>query len=179
MSGIPSLAAALAATALSAVCAIADHRTGRIPNALTVPGLLLGLALGALGGGVAGAVASLCGAALAAIVPALLNRAGALGGGDLKLFAALGALAGPRLGLEIETAAFLFGAAHGLVAWGRAGCLGGGLRAAAGLVVPFAGARLRRGAGALEAAGTTIRLGPSIALGTAAALGLELLGRAA
>jgi prepilin peptidase CpaA len=170
------LVAAGAALSLAVASAILDHRTGRIPNALVLPGIVLGIALGALAGGAGGALEALFGALIAGAVPALLNRAGAMGGGDLKLFAALGALTGPRLGLEIQTAAFLCGAVQGLALWWRSGCLAGGLAAAASLVIPFAGRRIRERSTVRAAAKTTLRFGPAIAVGAALALGLSVLG---
>ncbi len=172
----PTLAAAFAALSLAIAGAVADARTGRIPDALTLQGMGLGVALAAIAGGAGGALEAFFGALLAAIVPAILARAGAMGGGDLKLLAALGALAGPRLGLEIETAAFSCGALQGLAVWARRGCLGHGLAAAASLVVPFAGKRIRRSPAVSAAAKTTLRFGPAIAVGAALALGLAHLG---
>lgn len=96
--------------AVTAVAAWTDLRKGEIPNLLTglafVAGVVGHAAFGAVEGGVRGcAVAvgwSLAGAiACAAPVLPLFVR-GALGGGDLKLFAALGALVHPMEGLELE-----------------------------------------------------------------------------
>jgi len=175
MEGLQLIAAG-AALALATASAVTDYRTGRIPNALTLVGIALGICLGACVGGMGGAVDSLFGALLAAIVPALLNRAGAMGGGDLKLFAALGAICGPRVGLEIETAAFACGALQGLALWMRNGCLVCGLAAAASLVVPFAGKRIRKSLAVRTASQTTLRFGPAIAVGTALALCLSVFG---
>ena len=80
-----------------------DWRTRKIPNWLTVPGLLLGIAVHSVIGGWRGAVTSLEGAglALAILLPLVVLRG--LGAGDWKLMGAVGALLGP-LGLL----AFLF-----------------------------------------------------------------------
>ena len=171
-----TLVAAGAALVLSVAAAAFDHRTGRIPNALTFSGIALGVGFGFCAGGAGGGLASLFGALLAAIVPAFLNRIGAMGGGDVKLFAALGAITGPRLGLEIETAAFLCGAVQGLAVWARGGHLRHGILAATSLVVPFAGKRIRRSTEVLAASRTTLRFGPAIAVGTSIALALAVLG---
>jgi prepilin peptidase CpaA len=104
----------LAAVVVSALAAICDLRTGRIPNWLTFGTLALAFAAhfvrGALLGGVgeAGAQAafSLAGAAFCALAPGLLYLKHGMGGGDLKLFAALGALCHPMLGIELELYAF-------------------------------------------------------------------------
>ncbi len=109
----------LAAVALATAAAITDLRNGTIPNRLTVPPLLLAplahgfvAGPGALGGSLLGLV--VCGA-----VPALLFARGAMGGGDLKLFAALGAVAGAGVGLEIQLGSLLLAAVYALgrLAW--------------------------------------------------------------
>jgi prepilin peptidase CpaA len=51
--------------------------------------------------------ASALGALLCILVPAFMYWRGAIGGGDLKLFAAIGALCHPMDGLEMETYAFI------------------------------------------------------------------------
>lgn len=96
-----------AACALSLAAAVTDARSGTIPNWITLPGCALGLLLGALDG-VWGLGAALLGAALSFFAPYVVfrgSRGVAIGGGDVKLFAALGALLGPRRGLEVELAA--------------------------------------------------------------------------
>ena len=50
---------------------------------------------------------SVAGACVTAVVPLVLYRQNAIGGGDLKLLAALGALCHPSLGLELEMYAFM------------------------------------------------------------------------
>jgi prepilin peptidase CpaA len=59
--------------------------------------------------GRAGIIESLLGLLAGAAVPAILYRSTqgqAIGGGDIKLFAALGALLGPMRGLEVQLGAF-------------------------------------------------------------------------
>ena len=72
-----------------------DWRIRKIPNWLTVPGLLLGLTLSAVLGRWPGAKASLEGAgiSLGFLLPFVLMRG--LGAGDWKLMGALGAFLGP------------------------------------------------------------------------------------
>ena len=74
-----------------------DWRSRRIPNWLTVPGLVLGLLANGLAWGWSGAVGSLEGAGLglALLLPFVLLRG--LGAGDWKLAGALGAFLGWRL----------------------------------------------------------------------------------
>jgi Flp pilus assembly protein protease CpaA len=106
----------IVALCVTSVAAIVDYRTGQIPNGLTLSTLVLGpiahVLLFALAGkpGIsmfyhAGNV--LVGALLCACVPFALWRTGGLGGGDLKLFTALGGLLGLQRGLEVQLLAFL------------------------------------------------------------------------
>jgi prepilin peptidase CpaA len=104
----------IVAVVVSAVAALTDVRSGLIPNVLTLG--TLGFALGghfvhgfALGGPRAAGVEaafSLGGALLCAVAPGVLYWKNGMGGGDLKLFAALGALCHPMTGLELELTAF-------------------------------------------------------------------------
>ena len=73
-----------------------DWRSRRIPNWLTVPGLLLGIAVNSWLHGWPGAKDSLLGAALglALLLPFVLINS--LGAGDWKFVGALGAFLGPQ-----------------------------------------------------------------------------------
>lgn len=83
--------ALIALVVLAVAC---DLRTRRIPNILTVSGLLFALALRAMMG--AGPfVAGLAGAAIALALTFPLVLLGGMGGGDSKLFTAVGAFLGP------------------------------------------------------------------------------------
>jgi prepilin peptidase CpaA len=106
----------LAAVVVSALAAIWDVRRGIIPNWLTL-GVLVGAPLWhaaralSMHEGREGALAeagySVLGAIVCAIVPLVLYRQSALGGGDVKLFAALGALCQITIGFEALTYAFI------------------------------------------------------------------------
>jgi prepilin peptidase CpaA len=77
------------------IAAWTDWRSRRIPNWLTVPGLLLGVILNVVFGGWIGLKASLLGVGLglALLLPFVLLRS--LGAGDWKLAGAIGAFVGP------------------------------------------------------------------------------------
>ena len=83
------------AVLLSLVAGWTDLRSRRIPNWLTVPGLLLGVAANTVLSGWGGLRDSLLGAGLAfaLLLPFWLLKS--LGAGDLKFAAALGAYTGP------------------------------------------------------------------------------------
>lgn len=98
------------ACAVTLAAAWMDARTGRIPNLLTLPVLPVALLLGALDGGLWGVGFAVLGGLVCVAVPYGLFRASqgvAIGGGDVKLFAALGALLGPLAGLEVQLASLL------------------------------------------------------------------------
>jgi prepilin peptidase CpaA len=92
----PSLSEApwIAATTLALAAGYTDWRSRKIPNWLTVPGLLVGIAANALAAGWPGTKDSLLGAGLglALLLPFVMIRA--LGAGDWKLVGALGACLG-------------------------------------------------------------------------------------
>ena len=69
---------------IAVVAAIVDVRTGKIPNLLTVLGMTAGLVGGAVFGGLQGAMMAAVGGLAASIVPLLLFRAGAMGGGVVQ-----------------------------------------------------------------------------------------------
>jgi prepilin peptidase CpaA len=85
------------AVLLAVVAGWTDFRSRRIPNWLTVPGLLVGLAANAALNGRSGVKASLLGIGLGLLLllPFVLLRS--LGAGDWKLAGALGAFTGPIL----------------------------------------------------------------------------------
>ena len=82
------------ALGLALAAGYTDWRSRRIPNWLTVTGLVLGIAAGGIVGGWAGVKSSLVGAALALLLllPLVLLRG--LGAGDWKLMGAVGACVG-------------------------------------------------------------------------------------
>lgn len=98
----------LAGAVLLAACAgWTDLRWRRIPNWLTVPGLLIGVIANTVLSGWSGLKTSLLGAALglALLLPFVLLRS--LGAGDWKLAGALGAFTGPGLLVDLLLASIL------------------------------------------------------------------------
>lgn len=83
------------AVILAIIAGITDWRSRRIPNWLTVPGLLLGIVANAMVGGWSGVKASLLGAGLGLLVLLPFVFVRSLGAGDWKLAGALGAFVGP------------------------------------------------------------------------------------
>jgi prepilin peptidase CpaA len=83
------------AVLLSMIAGITDFRNRRIPNWLTLPGLVVGVGLNTVAAGVHGLKLSLLGAGLGLLLllPFVLLRS--LGAGDWKLAGALGAFVGP------------------------------------------------------------------------------------
>jgi len=92
------IAAAALMTVMVAIAVYTDVRVGRIFNLLTAPCILLGLALNAACGGWDGLELALKGLALGIAIfigsNILLGRI--LGGGDIKLLIAIGAIQGPQ-----------------------------------------------------------------------------------
>jgi prepilin peptidase CpaA len=78
------------------VAAWSDVRTRRIPNPVPLAGALLGFGLHVWNSGLPGAVTSLEGALLGLGFFIVFYFTGGMGAGDVKLFAAVGALVGPQ-----------------------------------------------------------------------------------
>jgi prepilin peptidase CpaA len=97
------------ALGVSTTAALCDWRRGEIPNWLTLPPLVVAPMAYGLAFGIEFALHSLAAAFLSALVPYLLFRRGAVGGGDVKVFGALGAITGFDLlvGIEIELGALV------------------------------------------------------------------------
>ncbi len=160
------------ALTVAAFAALTDARTGHIPNWLTGTALVaavvfhgaFGIATGGLAEGARAVGWAVVGAAACGALPAYLFARGAMGGGDVKLLVALGAICHPMRGFAVLTYGFAFAA---LVAAGqlvyRGELLGTAARAAA-LVVrrPKAGAPREPTPPALT---SWFRLGPSILVG--------------
>ncbi len=160
-----SSVAVLFAALIGGIACATDLRTGRVPNWLTLPAICLGLLLHGFDGNKAGVIASLVGFVAAGAVPWLLYRftkGRAIGGGDVKLFAALGALLGPVHGLEVQLASFGLLALLALVVLAYRGQLWAVLRNAFQLTFnPLMPRHCR--CGVETASLTEFRMGPAIA----------------
>jgi prepilin peptidase CpaA len=99
-----------------------DLRTGHIPNPLVLASFIVAIVLRvsvemfeapAIDQGLRGVLFQVVGGAFAcALVPLLLYRFNALGGGDVKLLIVVGTLLGPMLGLQLMFYAFVIAAVY-------------------------------------------------------------------
>lgn len=171
------------ALAVTATAAWYDWRTGHIPNWLTLGALGLGIAVHAVYGlltlgprdAAMAAGFAVLGAAVCAAVPLMMYRLDAIGGGDVKLLAALGAILRPMLGIEAELYGFLAVAVimPGWLAY--EGKLGAVLSNTAAIVKnPFL-PKARRRQVPTEML-TSIRFGPGVFAGTCAAAAMHWSG---
>ena len=90
-------APAIAVVAIGAVATVTDWRSRRIPNAVTFGATAVALAFALATGGIDGVGKSLAGFALGLLIFLPLFLVRALGAGDVKLLAAIGAWLGPSL----------------------------------------------------------------------------------
>jgi prepilin peptidase CpaA len=91
---------------VTGVAAVTDLRSGQIPNWLTLPAIAIAFVAHLATAGSAGAIYSALGLLMAGLFPLVLFWRGAMGGGDVKLFAAVGAALGPTGALEAELGSF-------------------------------------------------------------------------
>jgi prepilin peptidase CpaA len=160
---------ALVLLAVALISAFTDLVHGKIYNAVTYPAILVGVVLQMWLHGGAGLPLALAGFAVGFVPAFVLFVLGGMGGGDVKLLGAIGAIAGPMVATETLILAFLFGGlfALGKLAWhGRLFDSGVRIvRVLAGYVVPGLG----RAAAATTPA-LTVRFGVAICLAALAAL---------
>ena len=98
-----------------------DVRYRRIPNAFVLATLTSGVAINLIFGGLTGLYQSLAGCALAFTLMFLLHVFGAMGAGDVKLFAAVGAVTGAPLVLQTFVVVILTGGLLAVITIARAG----------------------------------------------------------
>jgi prepilin peptidase CpaA len=125
---MPLATCAILLVFLALSCA-ADVRTRRIPNALSGFAMLAGLSVNLFYFGVPGLLAAATG--IAVTIAALLApfALGGIGGGDVKMMGAVGALLGPRLGLVALGIGLVLGGVVMLAHLARLGRAGEKLRA--------------------------------------------------
>ncbi len=161
------------AVGLAVAAAITDTRNGTIPNWLTLPPLVAApLAYLAIGG-VYAALTSIFAALVCGIGPYLLFRRDAIGGGDVKLLAAIGAVAGITIGIEGQLFGFVLAAvwALAITAWrgGLLRLLGNSLFLALNPILPQ---RWHREIVRQEM--TSLRLGAFILVGVVVSIGMRV-----
>ncbi len=108
---------------LAVIITYHDVRYRRIPNAYVLAALLGGVAINGIFGGLSGLLTSLGGCALAFGLMFMLHVFGAMGAGDVKLFAAIGAVTGAHLVLPTFLIVVLTGGVLALISVIRAGVL--------------------------------------------------------
>lgn len=108
---------------LAIIIAYYDVRYRRIPNPFVVATLVSGFAINAISGGIAGVWASFVGCALGFGLMFMLHIFGAMGAGDVKLFAAIGAVTGAHLVLPTFLVVILTGGLLAIISVIRAGAL--------------------------------------------------------
>lgn len=106
---------------LAIIIAYYDVRYRRIPNPFVLATLIGGLAINFMFGGLSGVYASVGGCLLAFSLMFLLHIFGAMGAGDVKLFAAIGAVTGAPLVLPTFVIVILTGGLLAVVSIVRAG----------------------------------------------------------
>ena len=105
--------AEVVALALGGTAVIGDLRSRTIPNWLSLSGVAAGILCGVCNGGLRGAAMAVAGAGAGFAILLLFHLLGGLGGGDVKLMAAFGALLGPS---DVLTAAVIAAVAGALLA---------------------------------------------------------------
>ncbi len=163
----------IAAIVVTGIAAWTDWRTGNIPNWLTFG--TLGLAPVAhvvtslthhapFEEALANGGFSLLGGVVCGLMPLLLYSRGAMGGGDVKMFAAIGALLRTMVGVEAELYCFMIAALIAPAYLAYEGKLFRTLKNSAVLIVnPFLPPEKKRLVE--QEAMSWIRLGPAIFLG--------------
>jgi prepilin peptidase CpaA len=123
MSGSLVIAIAALLVPLAFIITYYDVRYRRIPNAYVLATLFSGLIINTIYGGWQGTLASLAGCAIAFMLMFMLHIFGAMGAGDVKLFAAVGSLTGAHLVLPTFLVVILTGGALALLLTLRSGAV--------------------------------------------------------
>ena len=112
-------------------------RQRRIPNFLTITGIVVGIGANFLMGGVHGLTASLLGLAVGAGIMLLPYALGGMGGGDVKLLACAGCMLGPMQVFYAFIAAAVLGGLMAVAASTRAGPVEGPQLRAGARGIPY------------------------------------------
>ena len=149
--------------------ALADLRTRRIPNWIALPGLIAGMVLNGYFRGSSGVASAMLGALLGAAMFLGIYLAGGMGAGDVKLFAAVGAIVGPQSLLVIFVLTGILGgvAALALMLWrGKAGQAMGRTFGLAGQMLRMNWPQVRRRSDLRAPGALTLPYGAVVAGGT-------------
>jgi prepilin peptidase CpaA len=123
MSGSLFIAIAALLVPLAIIITYYDVRYRRIPNAFVLATLASGLIINTIYGGLSGTLVSLGGCAIAFMLMFILHVFGAMGAGDVKLFAAVGSLTGAHMVLPTFLVVILTGGALALLLTLRSGAV--------------------------------------------------------
>ena len=107
----------------AALCVVSDVRTRRIPNALSASGMLAGVVLNGSYAGIGGLETSILGVVVLISLLLAPFAMGGIGGGDVKMMGAIGALVGARLGFAALAVGMILGGGIMLVHLARVGRL--------------------------------------------------------
>lgn len=162
-----ALAAGLGACGIAACT---DLATRRVPNALTLPLLAAAPLLAALNGAHAALVACVI-VIVSLVVGTLVHAAGILGGGDVKLLAGVGALAGFPVCVEVALYSAMCGGVLALsVAIARGELASVVSRVRVGVATTIAGRSIALGTATIAAQGPRIPYAVAIGAGYAIAI---------
>ena len=153
---LPPVLALLPLVAACSAAAWVDARTRRIPNALTFALAAAGLAYAFTGGSIVGPGGAALGLVAGFGLLVVPYAIGAMGGGDVKLLAAVGAWLGPAGALGVVVVAALAGAAIAVAQCAATGRLGQLFRNSAVIVVNVLNVR-RLGVEHVSETGRTLR----------------------
>ncbi|MDT4953035.1 MAG: prepilin peptidase CpaA [Acidobacteriota bacterium] len=123
MSGSLFITIAALLIPLAIIITYYDVRYRRIPNAFVLSTLASGLIINTIYGGLNGMLMSLGGCAIAFMLMFVLHVFGAMGAGDVKLFAAVGSLTGANMVLPTFLVVILTGGALALLLTLRSGAV--------------------------------------------------------
>jgi len=163
------------AVAIAMMACATDLRSRRIPNVLTFGGALAALVFHTASTGSAGLLTSFAGWGLAVVFFLLPFALGGLGGGDVKLLAALGAWLGPALTIWMAVYTGMAGGVLALVVALSRGYLGQALANIQLLLThrSMAGIRAVNAASVADSRGPGLAYAPPILVGTVVTLWLH------